>query len=33
MSLSSSSNKTNGLFQSMDHVPNDFPAITTSSFL
>ena len=33
LSLSSSSNKTNGLFQSMDYVPNDFPAITTSSFL
>ena len=24
---------TNGLFLSMDHVPKDFPAITTSSFL
>jgi 4-hydroxyphenylpyruvate dioxygenase-like putative hemolysin len=23
----------NGLFQSIDHVPNDFPAITISSFL
>jgi hypothetical protein len=33
LSLSSSSNKTNGLFQNMDYVPNDFPAITTSSFL
>jgi hypothetical protein len=33
LSLSSSSNKTNGLFQCMDYITNDFPAITTSSFL
>jgi hypothetical protein len=33
LSLSSSLNKTNGLSQNKDSVPNDFPAITTSSFL
>ncbi len=33
LSLSSSSNKTNGLSKNKDPVPNDFLTITTSSFL